>query len=313
MQYARSILKTLGAATLIGAMQAGSAQAETLEISGLYPARFAEASQTRTIRFDPLQGNGGEALQFELETSLASVDVDGQPWFDLRRSSRSVQAEATLSGSADVRISNAAYLEYRSKCIERDQDHKCVLKKEWTERCYSRTVTVNAAVELTADDGRRLYTARKPKSDYDSSCSGSYNLTSVDNSVKKLLTDIANDVRQDIAPQFRRDRIRVSEDRKAMPKDVAAQFKQAVKFTKTDADAACQLWKDIDGQWAESGPVIYNLALCAEQREQFAEAEALYARAQILRPDLKKAFSGPERIEARRQAAKFYGTRIAQK
>jgi hypothetical protein len=289
MQYARSILKTLGAATLIGAVQAGSAQAETLEISGLYPARFAEASQTRTIRFDPLQGNGGEALQFELETSLASVDVDGQPWFDLRRSTRSVQAEATLSGSADVRISNAAYLEYRSKCIERDQDHKCVLRKEWAERCYSRTVTVNAAVELTSDDGRRLYTARKPKSDYDSSCSGSYNLTSVDNSVKKLLADIA------------------------MPKDVAAQFKQAVKFTKTDAAAACQLWKDIDAQWAQSGPVIYNLALCAEQREQFAEAEALYARAQILRPDLKKAFSGPERIEARRQAAKFYGTRIAQK
>jgi tetratricopeptide (TPR) repeat protein len=290
---------------------ANPAAAETLEINGLYPARFAEASQARTIRVEGLRGNAGEALRYELESRLAQVRVGEEPWFDVRLGRQQGDSEATLSGLADAQISENAYLERRSKCIERDENKTCVRKAEWSERCYSRSVILSAKIDLINSDRRRLYSERKIQSKYDSSCSGPHMLISVDDAVASLLTQIADDISRDITPQYRRENIRVSEDRKYMPDGIAQQFKQAVKYTKSDPAAACQLWTSIDNQMPNLGPVIYNLALCAEQRNQFDKADALYSRAQGIMPDLKKAVAGPQRIQARRRAAEIYGQQLA--
>jgi hypothetical protein len=311
MTKSRSAKILTGMAALSLFANAYPAAGETLEINGLYPARFAEASQARAIRVEGLRGNAGEALRYELESRLAQVHVGEEPWFDVRMGRQQGNGEATLSGLADVHVSENAYLERRSKCIERNEAKTCIRKAEWSEKCMSRSVMLSAKIELVDSDRHRLYSERKSQSTFDSSCSGPFNLISVDDAVSSLLAQVADDVSRDITPQYRRENIRVSEDRKNMPDGIGQQFKQAVKLTKSDPAAACQIWTSIDSQMPNLGPVIYNLALCAEQRNEFDSASALYARAQAILPGLKKAGAGPQRIKARRDAAEMYGQQLA--
>lgn len=306
------IAQILGSITLISLLSiTHPATAETLEINGLYPARYADASKVRTIHFERLSGNAGTALQYELDSRLAQVYVNENPWFDLRYGRQTANADAELSGFADVDISEDIYFEQRSKCVERDSNKKCTKKEKWSEKCYSRSITLSASIALTNGARRSLYSDRKSETKFDSSCEGLVHLIAVDDAVESLLAQVADDISRDIAPQYRREKIRVSEDRKNMPEAIAQQFKQAVKYTKSDPTAACQLWSEIDNQMPNLGPVIYNLALCAEQRDQFDKADAFYSRAQAIMPDLKKAFAGPQRIQARRYAAKIYGQQLA--
>jgi hypothetical protein len=311
MTKSRSAQMLAGMAVLSIFAGASPAASETLEINGLYPARFAEASQARTIRVEGLRGNAGEALRYELESRLAQVHVAEEPWFDVRMGRQQGNSEATLSGLADAHVSENVYFERRSKCVERDENKKCIRKTEWSEKCMSRSVMLSAKIELIDGDRRRLYSERKNQSKFDSSCSWPFNLISVDDAVASLLAQVADDVSRDITPQYRRENIRVSEDRKNMPDGISQQFKQAVKYTKSDPAAACQLWTSIDNQMPNLGPVIYNLALCAEHRNQLDTADALYSRAQAIMPDLKKAVAGPQRIQARRHAAEIYGQQVA--
>jgi hypothetical protein len=287
------------------------ATAETLEINGLYPARYADASTTRTIYVERLSGNAGTALQYELSSRLAEVHVNEDPWFDLRYGRRTSNADAQLSGFADVNIVEGVYFEQRSKCIERDGNKKCTKKEKWSEKCFRRSITLSASISLTKGGRRSLYSDRKSETNFDSSCEGPIHLIAEDDAVDALLALVADDISRDIAPQYRQEKVRVSENRKDMPEAIAQQFKQAVKYTKSDPTAACQLWTDIDNQMPNSGSVIYNLALCAEQRDELDKADALYSRAQAIMPDLKKAVTGPQRIQARRHAAEIYGQQLA--
>ena len=94
----------------------------------------------------------------------------------------------------------------------------------------------------------------------------------------EAIGQIANAVRHDIAPSVQSYQIRVRESTKGLSKDSAKRFKELVKLTKRDARGACTGWEAM----AEAGvhpSLLFNRGLCAEQREDYDGALALYRQA----------------------------------
>lgn len=289
-------------------------QAESLHIRGYYPAPYREASLVESIMVDRFDGNEGTSLAHDVERQLASVMVENVPWFDIVASGASQPVVARMTGVANVGIDEQFYREMRKECVERDASQKCVREEEKPMRCTRRIINLTVSIRLArTDDGRILYSVQKPKRDEVSFCPDRGTVSTPDEVVDGLIKDAARTIRNDVSPFFSSEKVKVLEDRKTMPKDLAQRFKVAVKYTKGTPDAACTLFNEINQQAPGYGAVAYDVALCAEMAGRLAEAEMLYKRAQPMLPGERLVTNGLARIAARRQADADWAERKARR
>lgn len=300
------------AMVMAGLGWAGSAQAETLTIDALYPARDRDAAEVGSLVVERFGGREGRELSFALEGTLAEVSVYGRPYFKVVAERSTAPADAILSGIANAQVQNQPVEESRKQCAERDGNGKCLREEQVKIRCQRRIVTLSPSLRLARiDDGGIVYQRQITKSDQLVVCPDRDVVRSLPDTISILVEQVADEVRGDIAPVFRSDAIRVLEGRKGLDKDQSNRFRDALKATFRDPGQACDIWQALDTEVPGQSSVVFNLALCAEQRGELDEALTRYNQAQTLlprEPGIRAAF---DRIAARRAAEADYGAREA--
>lgn len=284
--------------------------AETLAVDGLYPARVPGAAQVESLVVERFGGREGRELSFALEGMLAELSLYGQPYFRIVAERSSAPAEAILSGIANAGIENQPVEETRKECAERDGDNKCLREEEVKIRCQRRIVTLNPSLRMARlDDGGIVYQRQIFQRDEVVTCPDRPANRSLPDTVSMLIGNVVAEARLDLAPVYRRDAIRVLEARKGLNKDQANRFRDALKATARNPQAACDIWQAIDAEVPAQSSIVFNLALCAEQRGALDEAVQHYREAQTLLPRERAIDTAIDRILARRAAEADYAAR----
>lgn len=291
-----------GASAICCALIAGSALAETLEITGEFGAPFREASLLRSLAIGRFEGQDGPALGFAIENALSN----SQFTLMAGRAGRS-NADGLLSGGINANVQESGFIRKDKKCVERTADNKkCAREEKVDTRCRRRIVTVQATFRLVSADGRILYSEQKPARDEQSWCGGQQPSEDVETVIERAVQGIANNVRADLVPDIRTYEIRVRESTKGMTKDSAEHFKQLVRATKNDPRAACAGWQAMQAYVVRHPSLAFNVGLCAEQRGEYERAIALYQEASSAgATEAREGINRANRLIAGREDAKL--------
>lgn len=304
---ARAMVAGLGIAIASAAIPAS---AETLTVEGLYPARSPTAAQVESLVVERFGGRDGRELSFALEGMLAELSLYGQPYFRVVAERSSAPADAVLSGIANAVTDNQSVEETRKECVEEDGNGKCLRKEDVKIKCQRRTVTLNPSLRMARiDDGAVVYQRQILQRDQIVICPDRPANRSVVDTVARLMGDVVAEVRLDIAPVYRSEAIRVLEVRKGLDKDQSNRFRDALKATARNPQGACDIWQALDGEVPGQSSVVFNLALCAEQRGELDDALVRYRQAQTLLPRERAINAAFDRITARQAAEQDYAAR----
>lgn len=280
-----------------------AASAETLPISGIYPAGYDEAAGIQSIAVENFGGSDGPALSLKIEDLLRDVYIQRKAWFAVMPASGGANADAILRGNAtaDVRRENIKLT--RRRCVQKDEDKKCIEYKDVEAECIRRTVTLNYQVRLVRWQGELVYRADgAPTQQLEYCPKDDDGVKTIEKTVTELLDPIATNTRYALAPyQVVRDH-RILETRKGLKGPVNDAFKAAIALIKKNPAAACDAWEALGVSLPDNAPVEFNRGLCAEMNGQFDIADAHYVRALQLAPKTENASDGRGRIASRRHA-----------
>ncbi|GAA0471749.1 hypothetical protein GCM10009096_10980 [Parasphingorhabdus litoris] len=291
---------------------AAAAQAETLRVDGLYPARAPDVASIKSIAIDRFGGRDGTALAFAIEDRLSDLEIDAAPYFKIMAGRSAIEPEATLSGTATAGIEEYETRGYRERCIKRDDKGKCEKRKNIEVPCLKRVIDFQAQIRLSRfSDGQTVYAERKSDGAEQTVCGRKESYSNSEEIIRGMISRAANSVRRDLAPIERRQNIRVFESRKGMDKATASLFKAAVKMTKTDEQEACRMWDEASANSALHRSIAYNRALCAEKEGALEKALALYGEAELLAGSKTEIRQGIRRVEDRQRARDDWDIRFA--
>ncbi|MBX9795895.1 hypothetical protein [Sphingomonas sp.] len=266
----------VGVAGALALVVAGSAMAETIRITGNFPAPYREASFLRRISIDRMTGVDGAALGFALERAIGrsgyfTMVVGGAP------------ATASLAGSVTTDVNERRVQQQRNQCTQRDGD-KCVKNELVNVTCNERAIDVIADIRI-ADirDGRIVYSERKARQDRTTRCPGDGPPPATEGVIRGMVDSIAIETATNITPFTKTYDMRFYESRDGLDKETGARFKDAIRQTQRDPVGGCAAIAALN-EAVPQFALAYDAGLCAEASGDFAAALALYQRAASLRP-----------------------------
>jgi tetratricopeptide (TPR) repeat protein len=276
-----------------------SASAETLTVEGIYPAGNSDAAALQSIAVERLGGPDGGTLSTLIGDRLRSARVNGESWFTVYSGSIVTEAEAALSGfvNTDVRIDESYDKEVKS-CVRRDENRKCIERVTDKVPCDRARIRVSPSLRLVARDGQLLHSGSFEVTREVRFCADE-NQPSFDPLIDQALAEAADRTRYEFAPEQRREAIRVFESRKGMERDAGKQFREAVRLTKRDENAACDAFASLESTIGGHRSLLYNLGLCAEAAGEFDSAISYYDRSLQIEGDRSYAQAGLNRIAER--------------
>lgn len=278
---------TIGAALAIACL-AGLASAESVTLTGNFPATYREPSFLTRMAIDRFDGGDGPALSIALERALAG-DGRAPAHFTVISMARQAgidpaNADGVLSGLVSTEINDVRDPQTSEECVEK-VDGKCTKKQKVEVICRKRTIDVVADLRIVRTRGGSVaYSARKPRRDEVTWCPTDSPPGAVESTIREMIDSIASETAREITPYTERYALRFYESRSGMPKDVSEAFKAAMKLTQSNLPAACQAFAAIDQTMPDQVIIVYDLGICAEARGDYAAAKALYQRAAMIRP-----------------------------
>lgn len=273
--------------TALALLGSGAALAETVTLTGRFPADYREPSFLKRMGVDRIDGPDGAALGYALERALANrghyavVAPNG-------RSGAASTVDGLMSGLVTTEINELRVTEERENCIEKRKDQsgkeECVRKEKETIYCRKRTIDLTADVRVTrASDGRIAYSTRKPRHNEVKWCPGQAAPGAVDGAVRGMTDNIADEIAREISPRTERYTQRFYESRDGMPKEMHARFKDAIRATQRDLPGACRELEAMEAAVPQFA-LAYDAGICAEARGDYETAINAYRRAATLRP-----------------------------
>lgn len=264
----------LGALALVF-VAGGVAHAETLQVTGEFPAANREASFLRSISVDRFGGADGPALGIAIERALTNSQfqvVGGRVGRDT--------AEGSVSGAVSTGVAMQPFTRKEKKCVEKADDGKCVKEQEVEISCVRRIIDMNADVRIVRNtDGKILYSEAQPFRDETTWCARESPDRTVETVVAGAIRNIAESMRGALVPHVDTYQVRVRESTKGLTKETAQRFKELVKLTKRDARGACAGWEAMQAEAAGYPSLLFNLGVCAEQRGEYEAAVRFYTDA----------------------------------
>lgn len=286
------------------ALVPAAASAEVLTVSGVYPAASDAAAAMNTIAIERFGGSDGSDLAIRIEDGLRGVEIEGRPYFTVLADSFARNADGLLRGTATAEVTRERYSDKRERCVARNDKDKCTERGKVEVRCTRRRIELVPVIRLISRNGALAYSDNAGESEETSYCDGdSTQPGSTETAVREMADRIAGRTRAALAPAFRRESIRVLEDRKGLSAADGELFKNALRLTKIDAGAACRQWQTIAAANPAHGATAFNIGLCAEAANALDSAEMFYRRAAPLSASSSIA-EGLRRIDARRRAAR---------
>lgn len=280
---------------------ATAAQAETIRVEVWYPATSDRAAALQSVQVEPFSGDAGDDLTIQTEDALRGINLGQGPWLRVIPAATGGGGEALLRGAAKTEQRFASFTEERERCVK-DDDGKCTSAKEkFVVRCRRRHVDLTVALRLIDRDGTLLWSDNGPQTYEDTHCEDSDATPRTRQAVARNLTArVAWRIRIAFAPRREIGQVRVDENRKGLNKEDSEAFKAAIKWTKEDAEAACQIWGGLADRNPNHVPTHYNLGLCAESGAgtDGSLPQPHYVKALVLNPKHGLARRGLDRIAA---------------
>lgn len=282
------------------ALWGAAATAETLPVSGVYPAGNDAAAALGSIAVERFGGDDGQQVGIAAADRLRAVTIDGEPYF--RVVPEGTRADAVLQGTAVAESSRRdSGTREESVCVERDDHHDCIKKEKRKIPCWDLVVELNTTVRLVRTDGAVVYALDSEDELPQRFCEGD-DRPSRDRMIRTLAERQGDRLRGEFAPEQRAEQVRVMEDRDGLSKDDGRTFRDGVQQTKTDREAACATWAALEPRNPDHPSVLFNLGLCEESRGRLREAHDYYQRVVAGGRDKDYALQGAGRIEGRWRA-----------
>ena len=301
MTFGSSRLASSSLAVVLSLVSA-AAHAETLPVSGIYPAGNDEAAAVNSIAIENFGGDKGASLSFAITDALEDAIIQGEPYFELLPSNDG-DVDSVMRGSANAEAIEIELEDRKvTKCEKKDANEKCIKEKVTFYECARLEVSVYPQIRLIGADGREIYRKRDSLRTSESFCANDYSNPSIDEMLDGLVNNFARSVRYDLAPVFRDQQIRVLESRKGIKGDAKKAFRNAVKLTKSDIGASCEGFSGLEETYPDHVSVLFNIGLCAEGMGELDRAETYYRRALAVEPGKDYPTDGLRRIADRARA-----------
>lgn len=293
IRFPRPCKKRIVAGAVLGLV---AACATTVNVSGRFPAKVPAAAELRTIAVSGFEGSGGDRFAAALEAHLASIRFDGQPYFTLMggahervldsasaiRYGKSTGAAAVYFGRIDAVTESARVQrsQQSDNCAEWKKNGKCKRYHEYQVTCEERTFTLTVLPKtVKVATGAIVYSRQSvgtAKTTYCPGSSGQSDSELVSIAERAVLAAIG----EDVAPQNKSMRAKISKDADGLGEADAASFGRAGDSMEAgNAAAACDTWKQIDQTSPGHRPTLLNLGVCAEIDGRYPDALALYESA----------------------------------
>lgn len=270
------------------------ALAKTIQVSERFPAKYADAGTLRTFVVSGFTGRGATDFAGALVTELTSVQVDGAPYFtilsaqprdSLQMTGRAAGADGVLTGDIRLDIKDSAYNGIVLGCTANDANGHCAKLGLVQAACSRRTIAVAVNVRLVrVADAKIVYSATKSKDQNVSWCSEEGPNKTVDAMLAEAFKPIVADIRGDISPYNKSVKIKIKDDRRGLPKDLAGTFSNAARTAARDINSACSSWVQIDAAVPNHPSTVYDLGICEEAVGDLPKAAGLYEEAQKILP-----------------------------
>jgi hypothetical protein len=217
-----------------------------------------------------------------------------------------------MRGIAEVTVRDAdSGTKEVEECVARDNFEKCTEKKKVTYPCRARNVDLSPELRLVSRRGDLLYAKNDKLTVSRRFCKDEDGSPSVDDMIRELAETFASRVRNDLAPTFRADDIRLLESRAGIAKADHAAFRNALRLTKSDVAAACRAFEALEPTNLTSITVMFNIGLCHESNGDLELAAHIYESVLALGPRKAEPTEGLRRIASRlraeQQMAAHYG------
>ena len=285
------------------------AKAETLTVSGVYPAASDEAIEVEVISVEQFGGSDGPRLSFLIEDHLRGVKIEGDPWFTVLAPQLAAEADGIMSGYVEPRISETRYRGTRTGCVRWNQEKDCIERGDVETDCLRVDINLDPQLRLVSLDGRVLWSSTIRRSHQTSFCPDYDDSPDFDPLIAGWMEEIASHVRFSIAPSVRSSSIRIMEGRNGLSRESRTHFRSAVALTETDEVAACDMFALLLGEYPEQPSLIFNTGLCAESDGDFAWAQDLYRTALASERSDDEAEAGLGRLAQLMRAERQLGER----
>lgn len=320
---ARVALKGLKAAlaATLAVLGTTAAQAETLDVGGIYAAGVDLPGDVEVIAIQPLGGDVGPDSETALLAALGSAVVGGEPYYrvfpagadpyagrvslgDQDEVRSTLAPDAVFSGTVRADVTERRIEpRIRTECVARDDKDKCIERKEIRIPCFELRVSIMPRLILTGSDGFQLYANTQSRAQAVQFCRDDAVIPSPYDIGNALIDELASSIRFDLAPVQRIEAIRVMETRKGLARGDRDAFGAALALTKSDQRAACAAFGALEAGNPMQLSVLNNIALCREAEGDLEEAARTYARVLALSPGRDYAQQGLARIASRERAA----------
>jgi tetratricopeptide (TPR) repeat protein len=281
---------------------AAAGDAETLPVSGVYPAGNDAAAALNVIAVERFGGSDGQLLAIALADKLRAVTIAGKPYFRVVPSRSSEEVEAVLQGTAQAEATRReSGTREEQICVERDEERKCIRREKREIPCWDHIVRLDATVRLIRVDGEPLHSFDRQEQQSQRYCEGD-DRPSTEGMVRQLANGYADSLRYDLAPVQRANNVRVAESRDGLTGDDNRAFRDAVRKVEDDISGACNAWTALEARHPQNVPVLFNIGLCLESYGRLDEAYGYYERALAVNDDADYPTDGVRRIERRRRA-----------
>ncbi|MEP0191287.1 MAG: hypothetical protein ABJP70_11750 [Erythrobacter sp.] len=302
---------------------ASALNAETLTVEGIYGSRVSMSGDIEVIAMENLGGNVGPDVALDLSEALGSVYIVGKPYFrivpaSLVGATQVVVIDRSEGGAEQLRVDNPnapdAVLRgsvrltsqdrrvkdrVDKKCIAKDDRGKCIEREEVRTRCDEFVVRLNPRIQLIAVDGTQLYSKTNQRSETIRYCADENADIDPDAMADKMVGELIAEIRADIAPNERREDIRIMENRKNLQRSDRNAFRAAVKLTDEDPNSACDAFEALEASNPTQVAVLFNIGLCFEGAGELVVAQEYYNRALESDPGRDYPTWGLQRIESR--------------
>jgi tetratricopeptide (TPR) repeat protein len=281
-----------------------TAQAETLRVDNYTPARSDALVVLREIQVDALGGNVGPAMAVLIEDRLRAIDYGQGPWFRVIPAPLGGGGDAVFRGTADIDVERFDRSETRERCVK-DSQNKCTDQKEkYQVSCIRREFSLETRLRLIGRNGELLWADDSSEPHSENRCSDQSGYSRGPRDIERLLIGrVVARIETDMVPRQAVTDVRVDENRRALEKDDAEQFKRAVRHVRDgQPNEACALWTQLGERYPAHQPTRFNLGLCAEFIGKTSDARARYLEVLKLNPAHSAASTGIGRLNRRELA-----------
>lgn len=302
------------------ALGVASAQAETLDVGGIYAAGVDLPGDVEVIAIDRLGGEVGAEAEIALLQSLGSAAIGGERFLrvvntgaphamsvafgDAAQDRFEAQADAVLAGTVRIdAFETRSGFRTRKECVARDREGDCVRREEIRIPCFQATIRLIPRLVLTRVDGVQLYQNNRPVAEVVRYCRDDFFIPSPLDIGGALVDRLARETRLDLAPVQRFERIRVMETRKGLARADRDAFREALALTKRDQNAACAAFGGLEANNSAQIAVLFNIGLCHEAAGDLEGAARYYTDVLAISPGRDYAEQGLARIASRQRAA----------